>query len=245
MSAVPRDVLVAQAVFDLAARPDGFDVLELMDDLTTQTVYLVGVRSVGVTVLDGHGRVDYLTASDEVCRRLEEAQVELGEGPCLDSVRSGRVLDPVNLRTEGPGGERWPRFMPRARAAGYTSVASVPLRVSGATVGAVNLLHAGPRRVSGVDLQLVQILADTAGARLHQRQTEIARGDVIAQLETALDSRIVIEQAKGILASRLGTDVQDAFLRLRAHARSRQQKLTELARLVVRGEIPAELDGAR
>lgn len=245
MSVLPRDVLVAQAVFDLAARPDGFDVLELMHDLTTHTVFLVGVRSAGVTVMDGEGRVDYLTASDETCRRLEEIQVELGEGPCLDSARSDEVLHPVNLRTKGPGSGRWPRFTPRARAAGYTSVASVPLRVAGAAVGAVNLLHTGPRRVSGVDLELIQVLADTAGARLHQRQAQIARSDVIAQLEAALHSRIVIEQAKGIVAARLGTDVEDAFHRLRAHARSRRQKLTDVARLVIRGDIPADLDAAR
>ncbi|GAA2305576.1 GAF and ANTAR domain-containing protein [Streptomyces kunmingensis] len=242
MSAVPRDVLVAQAVFDLAARPDGFDVLELMHDLTTHTVRLVGVRSAGVTILDHDGRVDYLTASDEDCRRLEEDQVELDEGPCVDSTRNGSLLSPVNLHRAGLGSQRWPRFTPRALAAGYSSVASVPLRVSESAVGAVNLLHAGPRRLTGVDLQLVQVLADTAGTRLHQRRTLIARNDVIAQLETALSSRIVIEQAKGILASRLGTDVQDAFVRLRAHARSRQQNLTDLARMVVRGQIPADLD---
>ncbi|MCQ4205758.1 GAF and ANTAR domain-containing protein [Streptomyces longispororuber] len=237
---MPRDVLVAQAVFDLMARTDGFDVLELMHDLTTHTVRLVEVRSAGVTVLDSDGRVDYLTASDEACRRLEEDQVELDEGPCLDSTRSGSVLGPVSLRPPGPG--RWPRFTSRARAAGYSSVASVPLRVSQGTVGAVNLLHSGPRSMTGVDLQLVQVLADTAGICMHQRRTLMVRNEVIAHLETALDSRIVIEQAKGMLAARLGSDVQDAFARLRAHARSRQLKLTDLAHLVVHGHIPAELD---
>ncbi|WP_225987205.1 ANTAR domain-containing protein [Streptomyces spectabilis] len=86
------------------------------------------------------------------------------------------------------------------------------------------------------------MLADAAGICLQHRQTLLAKDEVIGQLETAVESRIVIEQPKGVLASRLGVDVEEAFARLRAHARSRQQRLTELAAQITQGTIPAELD---
>ncbi|MCP2337355.1 ANTAR domain-containing response regulator [Actinomadura rupiterrae] len=237
------DVLATQAVLDLASRPDGFDVLELLHDLTTHAVSLVGVRSAGVTILNKTGQVDHLTASDETCLRLEEDQRELGEGPCLDSTRSGNALAPVVLHTAHPDRQRWPRFTSRALRAGITSVAAVPLRTPRQPLGALNLMSAG-RVPTREDLSLAQVLADAAGVCLHHRQTLLARDKLIGQLETALESRIVIEQAKGVLASRLGLDVDEAFTRLRGHARSRQQKLTELAARIAGGAIPAELDKA-
>ncbi|MFF0738800.1 ANTAR domain-containing protein [Streptomyces sp. NPDC004111] len=242
MSSLPRDFLVARAVLELGSRPDGFDALELLHDLTAYAVRLVRVRSAGVTVLDENGDVDYVTASDEVCARLEEDQLDLDEGPCLDATRSGSILPPVTLHPAGPAFARWPRFAPRAAAAGFTSVAAVPLRTPRQSLGAVNLLQTGRATISFADLQVAQLLADAAGTRLHHRRSLLERDEVIAQLTGALQSRIVIEQAKGILAARLGTDVEDAFGRLRAHARTRQQKLTHLARQITQGQIPADLD---
>ncbi|WP_229853207.1 ANTAR domain-containing protein [Streptomyces violascens] len=236
-----HDVLAAQAVVDLAARADGFDVLELLHDLTTHAVSLLGVSSAGVTILDETGQVDYVTASDETCRRLEEDQLELDEGPCVDSTRTGNALAPVLLRADRPSRRRWPRFTPRALAAGITNVAAVPLRTPQHPLGALNLLSTG-RVPTREDLCLAQVLADAAGVCLQHRQTLLAKDEVICELETALESRIVIEQAKGVLASRLGIDVEEAFVRLRGHARSRQQKLTELAAQITRGSVPAELD---
>lgn len=242
MSPVSRNFLAARAVFDLGCRPDGFDVLDLLHDLTAYAVDLGQVRSAGVTILDESGHVDYLTASDEVCARLEEAQLDLDEGPCVDAARTGSILRPVVLRPAGPALERWPRFTPRAVAAGFTSVAAVPLRIQRHSLGSLNLLQSGPCTISFEDLQLAQLLADATGSRLHHQQNLLARDEVIAQLTNALQSRIVIEQAKGILAARLGTDVDDAFHRMRGLARSRRQKLTDLARQITQGNVPADVD---
>ncbi|QEV61003.1 ANTAR domain-containing protein [Streptomyces spectabilis] len=205
------------------------------------TVSLLGVRSAGVTLLDETGQVDYVTASDETCRRLEEDQLELDEGPCVDSTRVGTALAPVLLRADYPSCQRWPRFTPRALGAGITCVAAVPLRAAQHPLGALNLLSAD-RVPTREDLCLAQLLADATGSCLQHRQTVLAKDEISCQLETALESRIVIEQAKGVLAYRLGVDVEEAFTRLRAHARSRQQRLTELAAQVTQGVIPAELD---
>ncbi|WP_420031396.1 GAF domain-containing protein [Streptomyces sp. cg28] len=210
-------------------------MLDLLHDLTAYAVDLGQVTSAGVTVLDEGGHVDYLTASDEVCARLEEDQLDLDEGPCVDAARTGSMLQPVVLEPSGPALDRWPRFTPRAVAAGFTCVAAVPLRIRGLSLGSLNLLQAGPDTISHEDLQLAQLLADATGSRLHHRQTLLARDEVIAQLTTALQSRIVIEQAKGMLAARLGTDAEDAFQRMRALARSQQRKLIDLARQIAQG----------
>ncbi|MER5949615.1 GAF and ANTAR domain-containing protein [Streptomyces sp. NPDC001904] len=242
MSAAPRDLLLARAVLDLASRPDGLDPLELLHDLTDYAVRLARVQSAGVTVLDETGHVDYLTASDTVCARLEEAQLDLDEGPCVDSARTGSVLRPVLLHPADAAFERWPRFTPWALAAGYSSVAAVPLRIREDSLGSLNLLQTGARTISSVDLHSAQLLADAAGSRLNHQQTLLDRDEVITQLTSALESRIVIEQAKGMMAARLGIDVDDAFRRMRALARSRQQKLIDLARQITQGSIPADAD---
>lgn len=241
MPVTPRDVLAAHNVLDLASRTDGFDMLELLHDLTTYTVDLLSVRSAGITLLNEAGEVDYATASDETCRRLEEDQLELGEGPCLDAARTGDALAPVLLNAAYPSRRLWPRFTLRALRVGITSVAAVPLRTPQYPLGALNLMSSG-RVPTRQDLRLAQVLADAAGTCLHHRQALRTEDEIINQLETALESRAVIEQAKGVLSARLGIGVEEAFTRLRDHARSRRQKLTVLASDIAQGAVPAELD---
>ncbi|MFF0744303.1 ANTAR domain-containing protein [Streptomyces sp. NPDC004111] len=241
MHTTDREVLVAEAVLDMATRTYGYDAPDLLHDLTSYVVSLVGVRAAGATVLNAAGQVDYLTASDEVCRRLVELQLALDEGPCLDSTRAGATLAPLALGPGSPGLRRWPRFAPEALRAGITGVAAVPLRVGAHTVGSVNLLGDGSAVPSAPDLRLAQVLADAAGAWLQYRLLLRSRDEVVEQLQNALRTRVVIEQAKGALAARLGIGVEEAFARLRAHARARQEKLHDLAVRVARGAVPAEL----
>ncbi|MFD7708224.1 ANTAR domain-containing protein [Streptomyces sp. NPDC059785] len=243
MYTTERETLVADAVLDLATRSDGFDILDLLHDLTDHIVTLLTVRAAGVTILSEDGHVDYLTASDESCRLLEEDQIDLDEGPCVDCTRSGTVLFPVALGPFGAGARRWPRFTPRALRAGVLTVSAVPLRTPEHTLGALNLMSA-TAPASSRDLRLTQVLADATVASMRHRQTMLTKNELIGQLEIALDSRIVIEQAKGVLASRQNISVEEAFVRLRSHARSRRQKLSDLADQVARGEIPGPLDPA-
>ncbi|WP_197684735.1 hypothetical protein [Amycolatopsis keratiniphila] len=113
MPTTEREFVVAEAVLNLVNRSDNFDPLDMLYDLTTHVVALLPIRSAGITILDEHGQVDYVHASDEICRRLEEDQIELGEGPCVDSTRTGAVLAPTTLHRYGPAPLRWPRFTPR------------------------------------------------------------------------------------------------------------------------------------
>ncbi|MEN2416942.1 ANTAR domain-containing protein [Streptomyces rimosus] len=241
MPATPREVRIAEAVRDLVHRAADFDPLELLHDVTGHTTALLPVAGAGVTVLDDLGRVEYATASDERCRRLEDDQIELNEGPCVDATRDGTAV-PTAVLT-GPAAMRWPRFARRARRAGITAVAAVPLRTPALTVGALNLMVEQDTEAlpDGTDLRLAQALADATASCFGHRHDLHDQAVLIEQLTTALDSRLVIEQAKGVLSERLRISLDDAFHRLRAHARARRRKLTDLATDVAHGTVPDEL----
>lgn len=240
MPATEREARIAEAVRDLVHRSADFDPLELLHDLTGHATALLPVAGAGVTVLDDLGRVEYATASDERCRRLEEVQIELDEGPCLDATRDGTAMAPASL--SGPAALRWPRFARRARRAGVTAVAAVPLRTPGFTAGALNLMSGQETEIpTANDLRIAQALADATAACFGHQHDLHDQAVLIQQLSTALESRLVIEQAKGVLSERLGVSLDDAFGRLRAHARARQLKLTDLAADVAQGTVPSEL----
>ncbi|MGW8376779.1 ANTAR domain-containing protein [Streptomyces sp. ODS28] len=240
-----RELRVAEAVVDLGHRPPGFDPLELLHDLTAHLSALLPVRSAGVTTAAGSGEVAYLTASDEPCRRLEQDQIDLDEGPCLDSARNREPL-PLTDLTDGSGAAaRWPRFVPRARAAGITAVAAVMLETPPLSLGAANLLMSGPPYVDDRDLRLARTLTRATALAFAHRQERNGRDGVAGQLQAALDARLVVEQAKGVLAALLGVGMDEAFTLLRGHARLRGQRLTDLATRIARGDIPAALGGER
>ncbi|MFD7662353.1 ANTAR domain-containing protein [Streptomyces sp. NPDC059788] len=242
MPATLREVRIAEAVRDLVHRAADFDPLELLHDLTAYTTALLPVAGAGVTVLDDLGRVEYATASDERCRQLEDDQIDLNEGPCVDATREGTAV-PTAVLT-GPAALRWPRFARRAQRAGITAVAAVPLRTPALSVGALNLMGSGQDTDAlpdGSDLRIAQALATAAASCFGHRHDLHGQAVLIEQLTTALDSRLVIEQAKGVLSERLRISLDDAFHRLRAYARARQRKLTDLATDVAHGTVPDEL----
>ncbi|MER6694123.1 GAF and ANTAR domain-containing protein [Streptomyces minutiscleroticus] len=238
MVTTEREVRIAQAVSDLAHRPADADPLELLHDLTGHAVALLAVRGASITVLD-HSVVSYVTASDETSLRLTEDQIILDEGPCLDSARTRTALAPTDLAAH------WPHFASRARAEGVTAVAAVSLRLPQMLLGALNLLLTDPSSLDDGDMELAQMLADTAGYTLAHRRELADTAGVLAQLQAALDGRIVVEQAKGMLVGRFGISMDQALTGLRAHARAQQQRLTDLAAQIARGKIPAEFHPVR
>nr|WP_246481169.1 GAF and ANTAR domain-containing protein [Amycolatopsis umgeniensis] len=225
----------------MSRHAEDFDSLELLHDLTHHANVLLRVQGAGVTVVDDRDQVRYATASDEKCRELEEIQVDLGEGPCLDSARSNAVLSPTGFGGGSPGAERWPRFAPYAREAGVIAMAAVPLSTSETTVGALNLMNTRYPVVPVTDLRIAQAFTGAAmGCFAHQDQVRGLKR-IVGQLEGALFSRVAIEQAKGVLSERFHIPLDEAFSRLRKHARSRNLKLKALATDVAQGLGPAEL----
>ena len=173
-----------------------------------------------------------VAASSEAVRLLELFQLQNDQGPCLDCFRTGQPVHAADLATAA---QRWPRFAPAARQAGFAAVQALPMRLREQVIGALNLFRAGPGAFATADIRVGQALADVATiGLLHERG--MRRSDTLnEQLQTALNSRVVIEQAKGKLAERLGVDMDQAFSLLRDFARARNRRLSELAQALVDG----------
>ena len=210
---------------------DDFDLLDFLHMLTDRTANLVGASTVGLLLADQRGRLQFMAASDENTMLLELFQVQNEEGPCLDAYHTARPVINADLRQAE---DRWPRFAPRAAAAGFRAVHAFPLRLRQEVIGALNVFGA---EVGGGfddgDVQIIQALADVAAIGLLQQRT-ISRGEVLTeQLHGALNSRIVIEQAKGAIAQARGISVDEAFTIIRGHARRTNQRLSDVAHTIV------------
>ena len=212
----------------------GYDVVGLFDDLTGACVELLEVTAAGLMLVDPAGRLRVMASSSERSRLLELLEIQNDEGPCLDCYRDGRpVLIGDLAREDG----RWPTFSEEATRAGFAAVYALPMRLREETIGALNLFHRQPRALSEAGLRLGQALADVATVGILQQRAVQRSADLADQLQTALNSRLIIEQAKGVLAERERTDMATAFELLRAHARRTGRKLSEVAAAVVTGEL--------
>jgi transcriptional regulator with GAF, ATPase, and Fis domain len=173
-----------------------------------------------------------VAASSEAARLLELFQLQSDQGPCLDCFRSGQPVTATDLAIET---RRWPRFAPAARQAGFAAVQALPMRLRDQVIGALNLFRATPGGFDPASVRVGQALADVATiSLLHERG--MRRSDALnEQLQTALNSRVLIEQAKGKLAERLGIDMTQAFSLLRSAARNRNLRLSDLAEAIING----------
>ncbi|HET9422104.1 MAG TPA: GAF and ANTAR domain-containing protein [Nocardioides sp.] len=215
-----------------------FDLIEFLHNLADHTAAVSDAASVGLMLADEHGKLHYMAASTEGAKHLELFQLQHAEGPCLDCYRTGQPVTISDLTAEEA---RWPAFTSRAREAGVRSVHAFPMRLRDRVLGALNVFDEDPVSFRPEDVKVVQALADIATIAIIQERA-ISRAETLTeQLQGALNSRIVIEQAKGMIAQRQGVDVDTAFDRLREHARRGQVRLAELARAVVDGtaDVPA------
>ncbi|MEU4561696.1 GAF and ANTAR domain-containing protein [Actinoplanes sp. NPDC023936] len=210
----------------------GFDELEFLSMLADRAATLVDAAAAGLLLADHRGELTLLAASDESARLVEIFQVRNQEGPCLEAFRTGRPVAGVDLTAAATA---WPRFASRATAAGFRSVHAFPLRLRDEVIGALNVFGARPGGLTGSDISVVQALADVAAIGLLQERA-IRRGEELAgQLQGALESRVVIEQAKGVVAQARGVSVDEAFAAIRTYARTRNLRLADVARTVVAG----------
>jgi GAF domain-containing protein len=210
---------------------DEFDLVDFLHMLTERASALVGAAAVGLMLTDQRGRLEFMAGSDENVRLIELFQLQDQEGPCLDAFRTG--LPVINVDLEAAS-DRWPHFVPRAAAAGFRSVHAFPMRLRNRVIGALNVF--GDTRGGGLekgDVPVLQALADVATIALLQERA-IRRGEQLTeQLQGALNSRIVIEQAKGAIAQVRGITVDEAFEVIRGYARRRNLRLVDLAHTIV------------
>lgn len=209
---------------------DEFDLISFLQMVTAHTSELVAARAAGLLLADTNGHLQLMAASDERAEMVELFQVQAVEGPCQDCFSLGKPVTIGDLRLAT---ERWPHFAPSAVAAGYRSVHAFPLRLRRDVIGALNLFGTEVGNLSDADAGLIQALADIATIGLIQERA-IRQGELVAaQLQSALDSRILIEQAKGALAQLLDSTPDEAYERLRTYCRKRGLKLAVIARTII------------
>jgi GAF domain-containing protein len=219
-----------------------FDVVDLLTLLADRCVDVLDVDAAGLMLVAPEGDLRVMASSSEAMRVLELFELQSQEGPCLDCYRTGHpVVDQVLTVASG----RWSKFTVEALAAGFHSVHAFPMRLRGTVIGALNLFHLESGAMAQVDVDAAQALADVATIAILQHRAAREAQVLNEQLNRALNSRVLIEQAKGMLAEHEGVNMDEAFSRLRNHARNRNLRLADVAREVIGGTLTAsELDRA-
>ncbi len=238
---MPREALLARTLVELAdTMVDDFDVVDLLTLLTDRCVEVLDVAAAGLMLTFPGGELRVMASSSEAMRLLELFELQSEEGPCPDCYRTGEPI--VNHRLQSSGGP-WPGFSPRALEAGFRSVHALPLRLRNVTIGALNLFRSDEGALSDADVAAAQALADVATIAVLQHRAVRDTQLVNEQLHYALNSRVVIEQAKGMVAERKGLDMDQAFSTLRSHARRHSLRLVDVAHDVIAGDLsPSVLD---
>ncbi|WP_341830042.1 GAF and ANTAR domain-containing protein [Streptomyces liangshanensis] len=219
---------------------DDFDVIDLLQRLSSRCVELLDVDAAGIMLADEHGELQIMAASDEHTRLLELLAVQHDQGPCVECYGTGRATPNIDL-TDDAAAATWPRFTAQARATGYVTTHALPLRLRDRVVGALNLFQNAPHRLGEGELALAQALADVATIAILQQRTLEQSHVETSRLQAALTSRVLIEQVKGVLAERWGTSVDDAFEAFRAYARSHRLRLADFAAEIIGGGFDTAL----
>jgi GAF domain-containing protein len=239
---MPRETtLLARTLVELADNlVTDFDTVDLLTLLADRCVDVLDVAAAGLMLAAPDGDLRVMASSSEAMRLLELFEIQAQEGPCLECYRTGRPV--VNQDLAARNG-RWPQFAPEALAAGFRSVHALPMRLRGNVIGALNLFHVEPGEMREDDVHVAQAFADVATIAILQHRATVEAHVLNAQLNHALDSRVLIEQAKGVTAERLGLDMERSFQRLRSHARNHNLRLAEVAASVIDGTLaPSALD---
>jgi len=239
-----REERVSRAFVALAdTLVDDYDIIDLLDRLVGVSVELLAADAAGIVLGDARGQLRAVAASSEAAEVMELLQLQSEQGPCLDCVHTAA---PVSVPDLAEAVDRWPAFVAAlAEHGSFRSVHALPLRLRGEAIGALNLFHRQPGSLPDADLALGQALADVATIGILQERA-IRRSEVLnEQLQTALNSRVIIEQAKGVLAQYAGLNLDEAFDRLRRYARGHNLRLAGVARDLTRGELDPALVAAQ
>jgi transcriptional regulator with GAF, ATPase, and Fis domain len=228
-----REQLLATTFVELAdTLVADFDVVDFMHGLADRCVRLLEVDAAGLMLADQRGSLRVIASSSEQARLVELFQLQHEEGPCLECYHTGLPVAEPELAAAG---DRWPLFAPAGVSGGFAAVQALPMRLRDEVIGAMNLFMHAPGQLDETGLRVGQALADVATIGLLQERN-LRHQEVLAeQLQGALNSRVSIEQAKGLLAERLGLDMGQAFELLRGQARLQARRLAELAAAVADG----------
>ncbi len=233
---VAREAVLARAFVRLAdTLASDFDIVEFLHGLAADSVEILRAEAAGVMLADARGGLRLIASSDERMRLLELFEIQGAQGPCLDAFSTGRAVQASAADSRA----RWPVFAPQASGAGFQVMCAVPLRVHTNVIGALNMFRGSDEPFTGTEMEVAQAMAEMAAIGLIQERANRERNLLTGQLQAALNSRVVIEQAKGMLAENLTVTVDKAFTLLRTYARDHNRKLSEVASEVVDRNIPS------
>ena len=234
-----REERLARTLVELAdTLVDDFDVIELLALLVERSGELLDASAAGLVLADEDGALQHMVSSSAATELIERFQVQHGEGPCVDCYRSCEAVIADDL---SEAHERWPAFLPLAIVTGFCAAHAFPLRLRGRILGTLNLFRREPGPFTPADVTAGQAMADVAAIALCQFWAMRDAQVVTTQLQHALQSRVVIEQAKGMLAERGGTGVDQAFSSLRGYARATKRRLVDVSTEVVSGSLKPDL----
>jgi GAF domain-containing protein len=230
-----RETDVVKSLVEMAdTLVDDYDIVDMLTGLADRCVHLLGVSAAGVMLASPAGSLGLVASSSEAMRLLELFELQAQEGPCLDAFRTGEPVEHENLQA---GVGRWPSFAAAARQAGFRSAVALPLRLREMTLGALNLLSSNRTPMTRADLIVARAFADLAALSIAQHRASAEAQQLNEQLSAALTSRVVIEQAKGVISERAGADLAEAFFRLRTYARNHNRRLTDVAKAAIDGTL--------
>ena len=217
---------------------DDYDVVDLLSTLVNTCTDLLDVQAGGILLTDSTGDLELVASTSEEAETVEIMILAAGTGPCIDCYRTGAAVSVPNIDEDA---FLWPRFRRTALQQGFRAAHAIPLRLHGQVIGAMNLMSSDPGALSERDGKLAQALADVATVGIVHERTFRQPGAVSAQLYLALDTRVLVEQAKGALAQYLDCTMTQAFTALRDFARTHEISLRAAAQGVLDRTTPIEL----
>lgn len=212
-----------------AVLPARYDLEATLAELTQSVTLVLGLCGSGITMAED-GRLHFVTTLTRAARELERDHAMQHPCPCRDTYDTGEVVRVSDIRQEST---RWPEFSATATRVAVAGVAGIPMRLADEVIGSLNLYSAEPREWSDEDISVATVLADVATSYLVNASKLRQQEQLSEQLQQALESRIVIEQAKGIIAQQHGVSVDQAYQLLRGHARSHNASLRAVAEAIV------------
>lgn len=230
-----RELELARTLVELAdSLVEDFDVVDLLTLLADRCVEVLDVEAAGIMLATPDGQLRVMASSSEAMRVLELFEIQAQQGPCFECHRTGRAV--VNQDLDA-GSDRWPRFSAEALEAGFHSAHALPMRLRGSVIGALNLFRVGVGAMGPADVEVAQAFADVATITILQHRAALEARGVHQQLTHALNSRVILEQAKGMVAERLDLDMEQSFAVLRNHARHGNLRLSDVAQSVIDGSL--------
>jgi transcriptional regulator with GAF, ATPase, and Fis domain len=210
---------------------DDYDVVDLLQRLVETCLTLLDVAEVGLLLEDpATGRLELVASSSEESTTVEAIQLAAYEGPCIETFERGEIVRVPDISAVA---EEWAEFRDASAAEGFLSVCGIPMRLRDSTIGALNLFRTELGDLNDQDVRAAQTLAHVATIGVLNERSFRAADAVREQLQLALNSRVVIEQAKGVVAHTHAVGMEEAFERIRGYARSNGLPLAQVARRLV------------